>query len=68
MTLTILMSSANSKIPAGAVDIKITSNGKLASDNSDMQMSIDKCPDKNARINFSFKTELVRSHKKMSAN
>lgn len=53
-----MMISTNGKIPAGSVPLSV---GSLALDSPETRMlSIEKCPDRNAKVEFSISIEFVR--------
>lgn len=66
VSLVIYMTSSNGKIAAGSIDFKLTSDGKLVQDSEDAELPVEKCPDKNAKAIVSFKSEFIRSQKKVS--
>ena len=59
-----MMCSSNGKIPAGSTVIKLTQDGEVISNSDSMVSAIEKCPDKNAKAEFSLSIEVIKKMKK----
>ena len=53
--LAAMVCSSNGKIPAGSVPIKLTENGALVLSSDECEQPLEKCLDKNAKVEYSIK-------------
>lgn len=61
------MVSANGKFPAGSVSVVIADEGGLVEGSEQQVKSVDKCPDKLAKIFYGLKVEMIGRVKKVIA-
>ena len=50
-----MVCSSNGKIPAGSAVIKLTENGALVVASDQCEQALEKCLDKNAKVEYSIK-------------
>lgn len=64
--IVIYMTSANGKIPAGSASLSLGTVRVGSSEN--VKIPIDKCPDKQANINFTYSLEFLRNAPRLGSH